>query len=236
MWEVMQPNNQTLELSYFSKDMEEGFPGNLNIRVVYNLTNDNALKIEYFASTDKTTVVNLIHHSFFNLTGKLSETINNHSLQIFANFFTPVDEGLIPTGEIASVEGTPFDFRKPVAIGKRIDSEDEQLRLGKGYDHNWVIDKDATKKEIGLVARMMEPVSGRTMEVYTNEPGIQFYSGNFLNGLDIGKNKIAYNYRTAFCLETQHFPDSPNKDQFPSTLLRHGEVYYSICIYKFSTT
>jgi len=236
MWEVMQSNNQTLELSYFSKDAEEGFPGNLNIRVVYNLTNDNALKIEYFASTDKTTVVNLTHHSFFNLTGNLNETIYNHSLQIYADFFTPVDEGLIPTGEITSVEGTPFDFRRPVAIGKRIDSENEQLRLGKGYDHNWVINKDATNKEIRLAAKMMEPISGRTMEVYTNEPGIQFYSGNFLNGSDIGKKRIAYNYRTAFCLETQHFPDSPNNDQFPSTLLRQGETYYSICIYKFSTT
>jgi aldose 1-epimerase len=234
LWDVKQPNKQTLELSYLSKDKEEGFPGNLNVRVVYSLTNDNGLKIEYFATTDKPTVVNLTHHSFFNLTGNANETIKNHTLQILADFFTPQDEGMIPTGEITPVEGTPFDFRKPTLIGDRIDSENEQLRLGKGYDHNWVIDKNGTNKKNRLIARATEPESGRIMEVYTNEPGIEFYSGNFLNGTDVGKNNIAYQYRTAFCLETQHFPDSPNKENFPSTLLRPGEEYYSICIYKFS--
>jgi len=236
LWNVKQPDKHTLELTYLSKDMEEGFPGNLNVKVIYCLTNDNELKIEYFATTDKPTVVNLTHHSFFNLTGDARKTIKNTSLQIFADYFTPVDEELIPTGEIVSVEGTPFDFRKPILIGSRIDSRNEQLRLGKGYDHNWVIDKKGTNKKNRLVARATEPESGRTMEVFTNEPGIQFYSGNFLNGTDIGKNKITYQYRSAFCLETQHFPDSPNKENFPSTLLRPDEEYYSICIYKFGIT
>lgn len=235
LWDVKQPDKQTLELFYLSKDMEEGFPGNLSVKVVYNLTNDNELKIEYFATTDRSTVVNLTHHSFFNLTGNARETINNHVLQIPAEFYTPVDEGLIPTGEIAAVEGTPFDFRKPISIGARVDNDNEQLIKGKGYDHNWVLNVDGLNKDIRLAARVTEPVTGRVMEVSTNEPGIQFYGGNFLNGQDIGKNNIAYNFRTAFCLETQHFPDSPNKSNFPGTLLKPGETYYSICVYRFGT-
>lgn len=234
-WDVNQLDSQTLEMTYFSVDGEEGFPGNLSVKVIYRLTNDNELIIEYFASSDQSTYVNFTHHSFFNLTGNLTETINNHILQIPAEFYTPVDEGLIPTGEIAPVEGTPFDFRKPTRIGARINDDNEQLIFGKGYDHNWVLDAKATDKDIHLAARVEEPDSGRVMEVFTNEPGIQFYGGNFLNGKDIGKNNITYTYRTAFCLETQHFPDSPNKNNFPDTRLNPSEEYYSICIYKFGT-
>ena len=234
-WDVRQTDGQTLEMRYSSKDMEEGFPGNLDVKVKYLLTESNELKIEYFANTDQATIVNLTHHSFFNLSGNPEKTINNHVLQIPAEFYTPVNEELIPTGEIASVEGTPFDFRKPVAIGQRIEGDNAQLKYGRGYDHNWVLDAKGLNKSIRLAARVTEPESGRTMEVYTNEPGIQFYSGNFLNGSDIGKKSIAYQHRTAFCLETQHFPDSPNKEHFPSTFLKPEEEYYSVCIYRFKT-
>ena len=232
-WDVDQLDEQTLELKYVSKDMEEGFPGTLNVKVVYCMTEDNELKIEYFASIDKSTIVNLTHHSFFNLTGDLRKTINNHILQIQADFYTPVDEGLIPTGEIAPVEGTPFDFRKPKAIGDRVEEDHEQLKFGRGYDHNWVLDVAGANKRLRFAAKVTEPVSGRVMEVFTNEPGIQFYGGNFLNGKDVGKGGIPYQYRTAFCLETQHFPDSPNKKNFPKTILKPEEEYYSICIYRF---
>lgn len=235
IWDVKQLDKQTLELSYLSKDMEEGFPGNLDVKVVYSLTDKNELKIEYFAETDQPTVVNLTHHSFFNLTGNPEKSINNHILQINADTYTPVDDGLIPIGEIVPVESTPFDFRKPLSIGKRVDENHEQLILGRGYDHNWVLDASGLNKDIRLAARVTEPESGRMMEVYTNEPGIQFYGGNFLNGSDVGKNGIAYQHRTAFCLETQHFPDSPNKENFPSTVLKPGEAYYSVCIYQFKT-
>lgn len=234
-WDVYQLDEQTLELKYVSKDMEEGYPGKLSVRVVYRLTDNNELKIEYFASTDKPTIVNLTHHSFFNLTGDLREAITNHILQIPADFYTPVDEGLIPTGEMAPVEGTPFDFRKPTAIGDRVEEDHEQLKFGRGYDHNWALDAAAEKKGLSFAARVTEPVSGRVMEVFTNEPGIQFYGGNFLNGKDVGKGGIPYQYRTAFCLETQHFPDSPNKKNFPKTILKPDEEYYSICIYHFGT-
>jgi aldose 1-epimerase len=235
IWDAYQIDNLTLELKHFSEDMEEGFPGNLSVKVVYCLTDLNELKIEYFATTDKPTPVNLTHHSFFNLTGNPKKTINNHQLQIPADYYTPVDNLLIPTGEIATVEGTPFDFRKPKPVAKDIDADNEQLKFGKGYDHNWVLDKTGKNKDIRVAARVLEPESGRVMDVYTNEPGIQFYGGNFLSGKDIGKGNIPYQYRTAFCLETQHFPDSPNKENFPSTLLRSKEEYYSICIYRFGT-
>jgi aldose 1-epimerase len=234
-WTITQLDQQTILMEYISEDMEEGFPGKLNLKVKYCMTDNNELKIEYFASTDKPTIVNLTHHSFFNLTGDLRNSINNHILEIPAEFYTPVDDELIPTGEIATVEGTPFDFRKPTRIGARVDENSNQLKRGNGYDHNWVLDADGLNKDIRLAAIVTEPSSGRIMEVYTNEPGIQFYSGNFLSGKDIGKNGIIYNYRTAFCLETQHFPDSPNKSNFPETLLNPGEEYYSICIYKFDT-
>ncbi|MBN2636335.1 MAG: galactose mutarotase [Prolixibacteraceae bacterium] len=234
-WEVTQESTDKVELTHYSKDGDEGFPGNLNVRVVYSLNDNNELKIEYIAETDKTTVLNLTHHSFFNLTGFPLKSINNHILQIPAGYFTPVGKGLIPTGEIRSVEGTPFDFRKPVAIGERIDLPDKQLIFGKGYDHNWILEDYVDKTEVHLAARVIEPISGRVMEVFTNEPGVQFYSGNFLNGSDIGKNNIAYNFRTAFCLETQHFPDSPNFSHFPSVVVNPDELYYSVCIYRFDT-
>ena len=235
IWDVLQKDKQTLELKYLSKDMEEGFPGNLKVKVIYSLTDNNELKIEYFGETDQETIVNLTHHSFFNLTGNQEKSINNHLLQINAESYTPVDEGLISTGEIAPVEGTPFDFREPAAIGQRLEEDNEQLKFGRGYDHNWVLDATGLNKNIRSAAKVVEPESGRIMEVFTNEPGIQFYGGNFLNGSDVGKNRIAYQYRTAFCLETQHFPDSPNKENFPSTLLKPGEKYYSVCIYRFKT-
>lgn len=234
-WDVTQLNGETLELAYVSNDGEEGFPGNLKVKVVYSLTDNNELKIEYFATTDQPTVVNLTHHSFFNLTGDFQKTINNHILQIAADYYTPVDEGLIPTGEIAPVNGTPFDFRNPTSIGERIEEDNKQLKLGRGYDHNWVLDAAGTNKNIRLAAKVTEPVSGRAMEVFTNEPGIQFYGGNFLNGSDRGKAGVAYHHCTAFCLETQHFPDSPNKENFPSTILNPEEEFYSVCIYRFCT-
>lgn len=233
LWTVNQLNDQSLELCGFFNDMENGFPGNLKVRVVYSLLDDNELNIEYFASTDKTTIVNLTHHSFFNLTGDPQKTINDHILQIPADFITPINENLIPTGELLEVTGTPFDFREPKHIGKIIETAHEQLIFGKGYDHNWVLKEYPNNKQIHLAAKVIEPTSGRIMEVFTNEPGIQFYSGNFLNGKDIGKRNIPYRYRSAFCLETQHFPDSPNKPDFPSTHLKPDEIYYSKCKYRF---
>ena len=232
VWDAKQLDQQSLELSYFSKDMEEGYPGNLSIKVVYQLTDNNELKIEYWATTDAPTVINLTHHSFFNLRGAGNGTINDHLLQINAAYYTPVDKGLIPTGEIATVEDTPFDFQKLISIGKRVDNEDQQLIYGLGYDHNFVLNQSL--EALNFASKVIEPVSGRTMEVYTNEPGLQFYGGNFLNGSIHGKEGKVYNYRTAFCLETQHFPNSPNEKHFPSTVLNPNEKYYSICIYKFS--
>ena len=231
VWDAKQVDGQTLELRYVSKNMEEGYPGNLTIKVVYRLTDNNELKIEYWASTDEPTVINLTHHSFFNLKGAGNGTINNHLLQINAAYYTPVDNGLIPTGEIASVENSPFNFQKIIAIGKNVDVENQQLKYGLGYDHNFVLNQKL--EGLNFAAKVIEPASGRTMEVYTNEPGLQFYGGNFLNGTATGKNSKVYNYRTAFCLETQHFPDSPNKIHFPTTKLNPGEEYYSICVYKF---
>lgn len=231
VWDANQIDEQNLELSYLSKDMEEGYPGNLQIKVLYQLTDENELKIEYWATTDAPTVVNLTHHSFFNFHGAGNGTINDHFLQINASRYTPIDDDLIPTGELVRVDGTPFDFRKPTAIGERINEESEQMTYGYGYDHNFVLDQSAEGPT--LAARVKESVSGRIMEVYTNEPGLQFYGGNFLDGSIIGKNEKPYDYRSAFCLETQHFPDSPNKPNFPSTRLNPGEDYYSVCIYKF---
>jgi len=232
VWEAKQINTQTLELIYFSPDMEEGYPGNLTIKVLYTLTDNNELKIEYWASTDQTTPINLTHHSFFNLHGAGKGSINDHILQINADRYTPVDSGLIPTGEIASVKNTPMDFTQATAIGSRIDSDFDQLQYGLGYDHNWVLN---TNEKNELAARISESKSGRIIEVFTNEPGLQFYGGNFLNGQDVGKYGLAYEHRSAFCLETQHFPDSPNHDNFPTTVVNPGEDYYSICIYKFLT-
>ena len=226
-------DSQSLKLSYTSKDGEEGFPGNLKVTVTYTLTDDNSFKIDYLATTDKTTVVNLTSHTYWNLAGEGSGDILDHQLMLNASAFTPVDSGLIATGEILAVENTPMDFRKPVAIGKRIESEYEQLKFGKGYDHNWVINS-GDGVELVLAAGVHEPVAGRYMEVYTTEPGIQFYSGNFLDGSITGKSGRAYGLRSGFCLETQHYPDSPNKPGFPSVVLNPGETYRTTTIYKFS--
>ncbi|SNZ01149.1 aldose epimerase family protein [Flagellimonas pacifica] len=232
VWDAKQVDSNTLELGYVSKHMEEGYPGNLTIKVKYRLTDKNELKIEYWASTDQSTIVNLTHHSFFNLKGAGNGTINDHLLQINAAYFTPVDEGLIPTGELLEVENTSMDFQKLTSIGEHVNEAYEQLQYGLGYDHNFVLNQ--TKDGLNFAAKVVEPISGRIMEVYTNEPGLQFYGGNFLDGSVTGKYHKKYDYRTAFCLETQHFPDSPNKPQFPTTRLDPKEEYYSICVYKFS--
>jgi aldose 1-epimerase len=229
--EVAGKDGPSVELTYTSKDGEEGYPGNLSVNVVYTLTDRNELKIDYSATTDKKTVLNLTNHSYFNL-NPAGGDILQHVLMIQADKFTPVDAGLIPIGELRSVAETPFDFRKPTAIGKRIDQDDEQLKLGKGYDHNFVLNKKGQGVE--LAARVVEPTTGRVLEVLTSEPGVQFYSGNFLDGAVRGKGGKVYGRRSALCLETQHFPDSPNHPTFPTTELKPGQKYHSTTIYKFS--
>ena len=221
-----------LVLNYLSKDGEEGYPGNLQTTVVYTLTNNNELKIEYTASTDKDTVTNLTHHSYFNLAGEGNGDILNHRIMLRADHFIPTDAGSIPTGEIRNVAGTPFDFRKANTIGARINNDDEQLKFGNGYDQTWVIDGPmGTLRQAAIV---YEPTSGREMEVWTTEPGVQFYTGNFLDAAIIGKSGKPYPRRSGFCLETQHYPDSPNKPNFPTTTLRRGATYHSTTIYRFS--
>ncbi|MGP8200692.1 MAG: aldose epimerase family protein [Limisphaerales bacterium] len=219
-----------LVLNYLSKDGEEGFPGNLNVTATYTLMNDNSLRLEFRATTDKDTVLNLTHHSYFNLAGK--GDILGHVVMIPADRFTPVDATLIPTGELRPVENTPFDFRTPTAIGARIGQGDEQLKFGKGYDHNWIVNK--TPGKLALMARVTEPATGRLMEVWSTEPGLQFYSGNFLDGTITGKGGWVYANRNAFCMEPQHFPDSPNKPDFPTVELKPGEVFKNIILYRFS--
>jgi len=225
------PSGPALELRYRSPDGEEGYPGNLDVTAVYTLTQDNELRLDYTAVTDRPTIVNLTHHSYFNLAGR--GDILSHEVMIRAERFTPVDKTLIPTGELRPVAGTPFDFNTPTAIGARIDQDDEQLRFGRGYDHNWVISKPMG--ELGLMARVYEAESGRVMDVLSTEPGLQFYSGNFLDGTIRGKGGRVYGFRNGFCMEPQHYPDSPHHPEFPSVVLRPGETYRNTIIYRFST-
>jgi len=227
-------DSEVLELSYTSPDGEEGYPGTVKVKVTYTLPAEaNELHIDYTATTDEDTVINLTNHSYFNLTGDANKEIADHQLVLHALQFTPVDSTLIPTGELRAVRGTPFDFTKPTAIGTRINQDDEQLKFGKGYDHNWVLEK--TKGGLQLAAEVFEPVSGRVLDVLTTEPGIQFYSGNFLDGTAKGKADQLYAHRTGLCLETQHFPDSPNHANFPSTVLKPGETYRTSTVLRFST-
>jgi aldose 1-epimerase len=220
-----------LRLTYTSKEGEEDYPGTLHCTVTYTLTTKNELKIEYIAETDKPTFANLTQHSYFNLKDGGASDILGHELMIKASKFTPVDKDLIPTGELRPVAGTPFDFNQPTAIGVRLSSEDEQMLFAKGYDHNWVLDRQG--KDLELVASVYEPVSGRFMEVQTTEPGMQFYCGNFLDGTNKGKGGTVYRHRTGLCLETQHFPDSPNHPNFPTTELKPGETYTQTTVYRF---
>ncbi len=238
MWtakDVSTAAGQSLELTYLSKDGEEGYPGNLSVRVIFTVpSGENALKIDYTATTDKDTVLNLTHHSYFNLSGQGNGDILKDELTLHASKFTPVDATLIPTGELRPVKGTPFDFLKATAIGARIDKDDEQLKFGKGYDHNWVLDRKAATG-LSLAAEVYDPQTGRVMSVSTTEPGIQFYTGNFLDGTVKGKDGKTYAHRGAICLETQHYPDSPNHPDFPTTELKPGQRYHTTTIYKFST-
>jgi aldose 1-epimerase len=225
------PNEARLVLEYVSADGEEGFPGKLTATVTYTLDDNNELRIDYAAVSDKPTVINLTNHSYFNLAGQGNGDILNHVVTIHASKFTPVDATLIPTGELKPVAGTPFDFTKPTRIGERIGGDDQQLKHGMGYDHNWVLDHTGS---LAVAARAEDPGSGRVLEVLTDQPGVQFYTGNHLTGADHGKGGTVYQQRYGFCLETQHFPDSPNKPSFPTAVLRPGEHYHTTTVFRFS--
>lgn len=232
VWNATQPNDTTLELTLHSPDSEAGFPGNLDVKVVYTLTSDNALCLQYTATTDKPTVVNLTNHSYFNLSGNAANDVLNDSVQFDADAFTPIDSTFMTWGEIRPVEGTPFDFRAGKTVGQDIEADDEQLKNGLGYDHNMVLNTGGDLSKVAC--RISDPTNGIVLRVYTTEPGIQFYTGNFLDGKVKGKGGIAYPRRGAICVETQHYPDSPNQPNYPSVVLRPGETYSSTCIYKFS--
>lgn len=230
IWDFESVGDSAVTFTYVSPDGEQGFPGNLSAKVTYTLKNDNSIAIEYEATTDKKTAVNLTNHAFFNLNG--NGTINNHILQVQADQYTPVDATLIPTGKIESVTNTPFDFRQPKIIGERVELNHDQLKNGAGYDHNFVLNRKTTT-DMESIALVTGDKSGITMEIITLEPGLQFYGGNFMKSNNVLKNGVKDDFRTAFCLETQHFPDSPNQPNFPSTLIAPGEVYKTKSIYKF---
>ncbi len=232
VWDVDSVSESRIAMHYLSPDGEEGFPGNLHVRMVYELTPEGDFRIDYTASTDAPTVVNLSHHGLFNLRGQGNGTVNTHVLGVNASHYLPVDENMIPDGLIAVVKNTPFDFRTPTPIGKRLGTPDMQFEIAKGYDHNWVLDRNSVDP-IQLAAVVWEPSNGRCMEVWTDQPGIQFYGGNFLNGKTKGKYGKPIKYREALALETQKFPDSPNRPKFPSTRLDPGETYRHACIYRF---
>ncbi|RZJ39729.1 MAG: galactose mutarotase, partial [Chryseobacterium sp.] len=232
IWDAHKTDDSTVEFSYLSKDGTMGFPGNLQMTVTYHLTSQNSLEITYKAYTDKKTIINLTNHAFFNLNGEGNGDILNHTLQIFSGNFTPIDSVSIPTGEISDVSHTPFDFLKPQEIGEKIDADNQQIKYGKGYDHNYVL---TGADKLKHAAKVVGDKTGIVMDVYTDQPGLQFYSGNFMKEKNILKNSKKDIYRSAFCLETQHFPDSPNRENFPTTILNVGDVFTSISYYRFST-